>query len=344
MIVRLQVSCWSGIKKRNCTELMESKIEIYKTVDDSTEIIVHFDTDTVWLNRQQLSQLFNRDVKTIGKHINNVFAEGELDKKATVAKIATVQTEGTRKVEREIECYNLDVIISVGYRVKSKQGTQFRQWATQRLKDYLVQGYALNNKRLEQKQQEVVYLKTGIRIVSRAIEKATDEQNKQVFQLFSKGLALLDDYDHEALDKRGKTKKETNYPDFQHYMDLIHNMYSEFESDVFAKPKDESFNSSINQIKQGFGGKDLYPSIEEKAANLLYFITKNHSFVDGNKRIAAACFIYFLEQNNALLNLDGHPVIDNNTLAALTLFIATSKTEEADIVKRLVISILNRNK
>ena len=236
---------------------MESKIEIYKTADNSTEIIVQFDTDTVWLNRQQLSQLFNRDVKTIGKHINNVFTEGELDKKATVAKIATVQNEGIRKVERKIECYNLDVIISVGYRVKSKQGTQFRQWATQRLRDYLVQGYAINEKRLEQKQQEVEYLKAGIRIVSRAIEEATDEQNVQVFQLFSKGLTLLDDYDHEELDKRGETKRETNYPDFQSYMDLINNMYSEIESDVFAKPKDDSFNSSINQIRQSFNGHDL---------------------------------------------------------------------------------------
>lgn len=266
-----------------------------------------------------------------------------MEKVATVAKFATVQTEGNRIIERQIEHYNLDVIISVGYRVKSKQGTQFRQWATQRLKDYLVKGYAINEKRLAQKQQEVEYLKTGIRIVSRAIEEATDDQNRHVFQVFAKGLALLDDYDHEELDTKGRTTKATHFPSVDDYMALIHNMYSEFESDVFAKPKDGSFNSSVNQIRQGFAGTDFYPTIEEKAANLLYFITKNHSFVDGNKRIAAACFVYFLQQNNALLKSDGSPIIENDTLAALTLFIATSKTDEADIVKRLVISILNRN-
>ena len=323
---------------------MESKIEIYINQDNSTELKVQFDTDTVWLNRQQFASLFDRDIKTIGKHINNVINDGELDKKATVANFAIVQKEGARSVTRDIEHYNLDMIISVGYRVNSKQGVQFRQWATQRLKDYLVQGYAINEKRLAQKQQQVEYLKTGIRIISRAIEEVTSDQNKEVFQIFSKGLELLDDYDHEELDKLGKTKEEAVYPEFNDYMTLINNMYSEFKSDFFAKPKDDSFKSSINQIKQGFGDTEFYPTIEEKAANLLYFITKNHSFVDGNKRIAAACFLYFLDKNNALNKEDGKHIIDNDTLAALTLFIASSKTEEAEIVKRLVLSILNRNK
>lgn len=323
---------------------MKNKIEIFRTRDNQTEIAVKFDMDTVWLNRNQLVTLFGRDVKTIGKHINNVFNEGELDKESTVAKFATVQKEGNREVNREIEHYNLDMVISVGYRVNSKRGTQFRQWATQRLKDYLVQGYAINEKRLAQKQQEVEYLKTGIRILGRAIEEATEKPNEQVFSIFSKGLALLDDYDHEQLDPKGHTTREAVFPSYDDYMKLIQNMYSEFQSDVFAKPKDQGFKSSVNQIKQSFDGKDLYPSIEEKAANLLYFITKNHSFVDGNKRIAAACFVYFLEQNEALVLVDGSPVIDNNTLAALTLFIANSKTEEAETMKKLVISILNRNK
>ena len=323
---------------------MKNKIEIFRTRDNQTEIAVKFDMDTVWLNRNQLVTLFGRDVKTIGKHINNVFNEGELDKESTVAKFATVQKEGNREVNREIEHYNLDMVISVGYRVNSKRGTQFRQWATQRLKDYLVQGYAINEKRLAQKQQEVEYLKTGIRILGRAIEEATEKPNEQVFSIFSKGLALLDDYDHEQLDPKGHTTREAVFPSYDDYMKLIQNMYSEFQSDVFAKPKDQGFKSSVNQIKQSFDGKDLYPSIEEKAANLLYFITKNHSFVDGNKRIAAACFVYFLEQNEALVLVDGSPVIDNNTLAALTLFIANSKTEEAETIKKLVISILNRNK
>ncbi|MRT94386.1 Fic family protein [Ancylomarina sp. 16SWW S1-10-2] len=282
--------------------------------------------------------LFQRDQSVISRHINNVFNEGELDKKSNMQKMHTANSD------KPVAFYSLDVIISVGYRVKSQQGTQFRQWATQRLKDYLIKGYAINEQRLQQKQQEVEYLKTGIRIVSRAIEDATNEQNKEVFKLFSKGLALLDDYDHEELDKKGTTLKETTYPSFNDYINLIINMYSDFESDVFAQAKDDSFKSSIGQIMQGFGGEDLYPTIEEKAANLLYFIVKNHSFVDGNKRIAAACFVYFLEKNKALVKPNGYPIINNNTLASLTLFIATSKTDEADIVKRLVISILNRNK
>lgn len=321
---------------------MDSQIEIYRTTNGA-EVTVQLEKDTVWLNRQQLTVLFNRDVKTIGKHINNIFNEEELDPISTVAKFATVQQEGERRVERDVEYYNLDVIISVGYRVKSLQGTKFRQWATARLKDYLVQGYAINEKRLQQKQQEVEFLKTGLRIVSRAIEHAVDAQEQEVFRQFAKGLALLDDFDHEALDKKGHTLKETVYPGFDDYMELIGLMYSDFKSSVFAKPKDDSFHSSINQIKQSFNGADLYPSIEEKAANLLYLITKNHSFVDGNKRIAAACFLHFLKQNHALFNIKGEPIISNETLATLTLYIANSRPEEDEVVKRLIISVLNRN-
>lgn len=323
---------------------MKNKIEIYKTADNNTEINVHFDEDTVWLNRQQMSHLFKRDIKTIGKHINNIFKEGELNQKATVANFATVQKEGERNVERSIEHYNLDVIISVGYRVKSQRGTQFRQWATRRLKDYLVQGYAINEKRLVQQQQEIKYLKTGISIARRTVREITEEKDRHIFHIFAKGLALLDDFDHEQLDKKGKSLRKTIFPDFNEYMELIQEMHSEFNSSVFAKPINDSFNSSINQIGQIFNGQELYPTIEEKAANLLYFITKNHSFADGNKRIAAACFVYFLQQNKALLKKDGQPVIDNDTLAALTLFIAASRPDEADTVKRLTISILNRNK
>lgn len=326
---------------------MESKFEIYKTVDNQTELNVLFDNETVWLNQKQLASLFNRDRTVISRHISNVFKEGELEKDLVCAKFAHTTQHGAIKGKEQLaetDFFNLDVIISVGYRVKSVQGTQFRQWATQRLKDYLVKGYAINEKRLAQKQEEVEYMKAGIRIVSRAIEEATNDENRAVFQLFSKGLALLDDYDHETLDTAGTITRDFIYPSFNDYIDLIHEMYSDFESDVFAQPKDDSFQSSIAQIGQSFGGVELYPTLEEKAANLLYFITKNHSFVDGNKRIAAACFVYFLEQNNALLKSDGTPIIDNNTLAALTLFIATSKTEEDGIVKRLVISILNRNK
>ncbi len=323
---------------------MRNKIEIYQSRDKKTKVKVKFEKETVWLNRNQLAMLFDRDIKTIGKHINNVFREGELDKISTVAKFATVQNEGSRKVERKIEHYNLDVIISVGYRVKSQRGTQFRIWATQRLKDYLVQGYAINEERLEQKNQEIKHLKTGISIINRAIEIEMEESNNEMLRLFSKGLSILDDYDHEELDEYGTTKKEAIYPKYTDYISFINEMYSDFKSDVFAKPKDDSFRSSIGQIKQKFDRKDLYPTLEEKAATLLYLIVKNHSFVDGNKRIGAACFLYFLEKNNMIRSLNGDLIISNEALASLTLFIANSRSNEIKTVKKLIISILNRNR
>jgi prophage maintenance system killer protein len=234
------------------------------------------------------------------------------------------------------------MIISIGYRVNSIRGTQFRIWATQRLKDYLVKGYAINEKRLQEKEQEVIHLKTGIQILSRAIEAQNETKENEILNIFANGLELLDDYDHQALDTKGNTEAETVFPAYDDYLSFIADMYSGLESDVFAKPKDDSFHSSINQIAQTFDGQELYPSIQEKAANLLYYIVKNHSFVDGNKRIAAACFLYFLDKNKALINND-KTIISNEALASLTLFIATSKPDEADIVKRFIISVLNRN-
>lgn len=317
-----------------------NEILIYEAANQQVQIEVEFDGNTVWLTQQQISRLFEQTKQNVSLHINNCFKEGELEKNSVVKDSLTTAKDGKNYRTKH---YNLDVIISVGYRVKSPQGTKFRQWATQRLKDYLVQGYAINQKRLEQKQQEVEFLKTGLRIVSRVIESAVAEQGQEVFRQFAKGLALLDDYDHEQLDLKGTTLKETIYPEYEDYMSLIRMMYADFESSVFAKPKDDGFHSSIHQIRQSFGDQDLYPSIEEKAANLLYFITKNHSFVDGNKRIAAACFLYFLQQNNALES-ESSPIISNDTLAMLTLYIANSRPEESEAVKRLIISVLNRNK
>jgi prophage maintenance system killer protein len=319
-----------------------SEIKIFQAKDNQVEVTVQFDNETVWLNRNQLATLFDRDIKTIGKHITNVFKEGELTKEATVAKYATVQKEGDREVTREIEHYNLDVIISVGYRVKSQRGTQFRIWANSVLKDYLVKGYAINEKRLAQKEQEVQILKGGITILSRAIEEKTE--NNEWLTIFAKGLSLLDDYDHEELDAKGLTTKEADYPNLEDYQKIINQMLAEFDSDVFGKEKDKSFQSSIAQIAKGFGEDDFYPTLEEKAAMLLYLVVKNHSFVDGNKRIAAACFLKFLQQNNMLFNSQQQPIISNDTLASLTLFIASSKPDEMETVKRLVISVLNRNK
>ena len=321
---------------------VQNKIEIYQSDDKQTIVEVKFEQETIWLTQKQMSELFEKDVRTINEHIKTIYRTGELNKNSTIRKFRIVRQEGKRKVAREIEHYNLDMIISIGYRVNSLRGTQFRIWATQRLKDYLVKGYAINEKRLQEKEQEVIHLRTGIKILSRTIEAQNQSKENKILNIFANGLELLDDYDHETLDTKGNTKAETVFPTYEDYINFIKQMYSDFESDVFAKPKDDSFYSSINQIAQTFEGKELYPSIQEKAANLLYYIVKNHSFVDGNKRIAAACFLYFLDKNKALIN-NNKVIISNEALAALTLFIATSKSDEADIVKRFVISILNRN-
>ena len=324
----------------------ENKIEIYESQDNSIKVNVNFDEDTVWLTQKQMALLFDRDRKTITRHISSIFKEKELDGKVVCSFFEHTTVHGAIKGKtqtKKTKIYNLDVIISVGYRVKSKQGTQFRQWATQRLKDYLVQGYAVNEKRLKQKNQEIQHLKTGIRILNRVVEDEINKNSNEMLNVFSRGLELLDNYDHEKLDAKGKTDKEVIYPDYDDYLNLIDKMYSDFKSDVFAKPKDNSFKSSINQIKQSFNGKALYPTLEEKAACLLYLIVKNHSFVDGNKRIAAVCFLYFLEQNDMLMNSQGNKIISNETLAALTLFVASSKSKEMKTIVNFIITILNRN-
>ncbi len=321
-----------------------SEIIIYQTPDNQTQVEVQFEGETFWLNQYQLAELFDTDRTSILKHLQNIYSTGELPEESTCAKFAQVRQEGKRKVKREVLHYNLDAILSVGYRVNSKRGTQFRQWATQRLKDYLVQGYAINEKRLAEKQQQVEYLKTGIRILSRAITQQADEKDSQLLKTFAKGLELLDDYDHEQLDAKGKTIRQTIYPDVKEYLDVITKMKSAFASDVFAQPKDKGFESSVKQIAQSFDNEELYKSIEEKAVTFLYLIVKNHSFVDGNKRIAAACFLHFLEKNDLLFLENSKPIISNEALAALTLFVAISKPEEMNIVKQFIISILNRNK
>ena len=322
---------------------MENKIEIYQGPNGQTQIEVKFEGETFWLSLQQIAELYNRDKSVISRHIRNIYNEGELERESTVAKNATVQTEGRRRIHREMEYFNLDLILSVGYRVNSKQGTQFRIWATQRLKDFLVQGYAINEARLSQKQQEVQTLKDGIRILSRAIEQKAIDQNLDWLNHFAKGLELLDDYDHENLDKKGLTKRQAHYPELADYKKVIQSLKSDFESGVFGREKDGSFESAVAQISKGFGEEDFYPTLEEKAATLLYLIVKNHGFVDGNKRIAAACFLLFLQSNNLLHNGEGVSIISNDALASLTLFIASSKPEEMDTVKKLVISVLNRN-
>lgn len=327
---------------------MTNQIEIYKSADNSVEVEVHFNQDTVWLSQKMMAELFDKDSDTISLHLKNIYLEEELEEAATTEFFSVVQLEGKRKVKRDIKFYNLDAILSVGYRVNSKRGTQFRIWANRILKEHLVQGYTINQKRLEERNLEIKHLKEGISILHRAIEQQAqslcDANNlSALLEQFSEGLLLLDDYDHETLDAKGKTSRKTVHIHKEQYLVLIDAMRTEFSSDVFGQPKDDSFDSSINQIYQNFDGKELYQSIEEKAAMLLYLIVKNHSFVDGNKRIAAACFLYFLDRNG-LLYPTGKvtPIIDNNALAAITLFIAVSKPAEMETVKKVIISILNR--
>jgi hypothetical protein len=324
--------------------MMEHQIEIFTSIDNQTVVQVRFEQDTVWLNQKQLGELFDKDSDTIGLHLKNIFLEEELDENSTTELFSVVQKEGKREVKRNIKCYNLDTIISVGYRVNSKRGTQFRQWATKRLKDYLIEGVAINEKRLAQKNKEIQVLHDGIRILSRAIEdQAINNENHAFLHQFSMGLQLLDDYDHESLDENGKHTKKAEYPSMAEYMEIVEKMRAEFNSDVFGKEKDGGFDSAVNQIRQGFGEQEVYPSIEEKAAMLLYLVVKNHAFVDGNKRIAAACFLLFLERNGLLYANHGQPIISNEALASLTLFVAASKADEMETVRRLLISVMNRN-
>lgn len=241
-----------------------SEIIIYKSDKNQIQVEVEFDGETVWLSQQQLSQLFNQTKQNISLHINNCFREGELDSNSVVKESLTTASDGKKYKTKN---YNLDVIISVGYRVKSKQGTHFRIWANSILKEYLVKGYTVNEKRLAQKEQEVYILKNGIQILSRVIEEKA--ANNEWLVAFAKGLSLLDDYDHEKLDAKGLTKQEAAYPSLNDYQKLISQMLSEYDSNIFGKEKDESFQSSIAQIAKGFGDDDFYPTLEEKATMLL---------------------------------------------------------------------------
>ena len=320
---------------------MEYRIEIFTSPDGSTQIEVQFEGDTFWLNLNQIASLFDRDKSVVSRHLRNIYKEGELERNSTVAKNATTAQDGKTYA---VEYYNLDAILSVGYRVNSKRGTQFRQWATKRLKDYLIEGVAINEQRLAQKNKEIQVLHDGIRILSRAIEdQASNNEDYAWLHQFSVGLQLLDDYDHESLDEKGKHTNGAEYPAMAEYVVLVDKMRSEFNSDVFGKEKDGGFDSAVNQIRQGFGEQEVYPSIEEKAAMLLYLVVKNHAFVDGNKRIAAACFLLFLERNGLLYTDSGQHIISNEALASLTLFVAASKADEMETVRRLLVSVLNRN-
>ena len=317
---------------------MNSEIVIYQNQNNRTEIEVRLNQETVWLSLNQMADLFNKAKSTISEHIKNVFAEGELENESTVRNFRTVQIEGERSVEREIEFYNLDVIISVGYRVKSKQGTQFRIWANKVLKEFLVQGYALNNHLLQSQKEKLSNLNDAIKLISNlslstAIDPSIKSDFLAILDKFSSALLLLDDYDYQRLNEVPAEYEESYILNYEEVRGIIEEMKSvSGNSELFGREKDDSLKSSISAIYQTFDGVDLYPTILVKAVNLLYFLVKNHSFVDGNKRIAAALFLYFLQKNNQLDKIN----LDNNLLASLTLLIANSKPQERELILNIV--------
>ena len=328
------------------TENLNDKIIIYQSEDGKTQLDVKLEGETVWLTQAQMVELFQTSKQNVSLHINNIYKEGELEKEATVKDYLTVQSEGARTIHRRVKYYNLDMIISVGYRVNTKRGIRFRQWANSVLKQYLVKGYAINE---NIRKQQIAELRQLVQVVSRTIQqqpaKSTDESNAlfDVVVDYTYALDTLDDYDYQRLHISRITKEEpfhATYENAMHEIDLLRQKFG--GSVLFGNEKDESFKSSIGQIYQTFGGAELYPSVEEKAAMLLYLVTKNHSFSDGNKRIAATLFLWFMNNNNILYRPDGSKRIADNTLVALTLMIAESKTEEKDIMVKVVVNLINQ--
>ena len=330
-------------------DMENNQIVIYQTEDGQTQIDVRMENDMIWLTRQQIATLFGRDYKTISKHINNALKE-ELAGSVVVAKYANTTQHGAlegKTQTHEIDYFNLEVITSVGYRVKSKRGVQFRQWANKVLKDYLMKGYAVNEKL---RHEQIGELRQLISMLGRTIQNQpllTTEENKALFEVvtdYTYALDTLDNYDYERLTIDKTTKEEPFHATYENAMEEIHRLREKFGGSVlFGNEKDDSFKSSIGQIYQIFGGEELYPSVEEKAAMLLYLVTKNHSFSDGNKRIAATLFLWFMNNNGILYNPDHTKRIADNTLVALTLMIAESRTEEKDVMVKVVVNLINKN-
>ena len=325
----------------------ENKIVIYQTDDGQTQIDVRLENETVWLSQAQMAELFQTDRTSILRHINNIYRVDELDRESTCAKIAQVQTEGKRQVRRTIPYYNLDMIISVGYRVNSKRGIRFRQWANNILKQYLIKGYAISERI---RHEQVGELRQLVGMLGRTIQSQpllTTNESQALFDVvtdYTYALDTLDNYDYQRLTIEKTTQKERFHATYENAMNEINALRDKFgDSGLFGNEKDDSFKSSIGQIYQTFGGEELYPSVEEKAAMLLYLVTKNHSFSDGNKRIAATLFLWFLNNNGILYRADGSKRIADNTLVALTLMIAESRTEEKDVMVKVAVSLINQN-
>ena len=326
-----------------------NQIIIYQTEDGQTQVDVRLENDMIWLTRQQIAVLFGRDYKTISKHINNALKE-ELAGSVVVAKFANTTQHGAiegKTQTHDIDYFNLEVITSVGYRVKSKRGVQFRQWANNVLKKYLIKGYAVNERL---RKEQIGELRQLVGMLGRTIQSqpllSNDETNAlfEVVTDYTYALDTLDNYDYERLTINKTTKEEPFHATYENAMEAINGLREKFGGSVlFGNEKDDSFKSSIGQIYQTFGGEELYPSVEEKAAMLLYLVTKNHSFSDGNKRIAATLFLWFLNNNRILYHPDGSKRIADSTLVALTLMIAESRTEEKDVMVKVVVNLINKN-
>ena len=306
---------------------MENEIILFETKDHAVTLQVPVENETVWLTQEQMSQLFDTARSSIAYHIGNVFKEGELDKSTSVEKF----DRSTGTASRPPLYYNLDVIISVGYRVKSQRGVEFRRWANSVLKEYILKGYAVNDRRLQQ-------LGQMIQVMKRASKQLDAQQVLSVVDSYQTALELLDDYDHQTMTKPGG-REATYVLTYEECRHVIDDMKYASESDLFGNEKDDSFKGSIGAIYQSFGGAEVYPSLQEKAANLLYFVTQNHSFSDGNKRIAAAMFLYFLDRNNALY-IDGAKRIDDYTLVALTIMIAESRPDEKEMMIKVIMNCI----
>ena len=325
----------------------QSGIEIFTNPDKSIQLEVKLENETVWLTQTQMAQLFGTDRTSILRHISNIYKCKELEEEATCAKNAQVRIEGSRQVVRQIPFYNLDIILSVGYRVNSKNAIAFRHWASNVLKDYIIKGYAVRSNMQLQHYNE---LKEVVALMSRTMElqesPSKDEYNGlfNVIADYVYALDTLDHYDYQELTISKTTQQEPFHATYDNAMEAINGLKEKFGgSALFANEKDDSFKSSIGQIYQTFGGEELYPSVEEKAATLLYLVVKNHSFSDGNKRIAAMLFLWFMDRNKVLYAADGHKRIADNTLVALTLMIAESRPEEKDIIIKLVVNLINQN-
>ena len=318
-----------------------SSIVLYTTDDGNTQLEVKLEKDTVWLTQSQMAELFDKDQSVIARHIKNAFNEGEVNEKSNMQILHNTQYK-----YRPTKIYNLDVIISVGYRVKSLKGVIFRRWASALIKQYLIKGYAIDQRRLDHYDE----LKDVVRLMSRALtlpNKVSEDEYAGLFNVISDyvyALDTLDRYDYQTLGIGKTTKEEPFRATYENAMDAINALKVKFGgSQWFANEKDDSFKSSIGQIYQTFGGEDLYPSVEEKAAMLLYLVVKNHSFSDGNKRIAAMLFLWFMEKNGILYSADGRKRIADNTLVALTLMIAESRTEEKDVMVKVVVNLINKD-